>query len=308
MRRIFKIIRNLLLLAIAAIVVLAGVLAVQYVHCTARGRSQVAAVPRVAGRRAGRRAAAGRGDPLPDHFELSSIPNRPPRRCAACGRISQKSFPAFHAAAKREIVGGYSLLYTWQGTDPKAAPIALLAHQDVVPVAPGTEKDWQHRRSTASSPTASSGAAARGTTRATSMRCWRPPRQMAKQGFRPKRTIYFAFGHDEEVAGTAGAKAIAGAAGLARRQARLRARRRPADHRRHHEGPRQAGGADRRRREGLCDAGADRAGNARPFLDAAARDRDRHDERGAGAAGRPSRCRCRFAAPSRKCSTRWRPK
>ena len=25
----------------------------------------------------------------------------------------------------------------------KAAPIALLAHQDVVPVAPGTEKDWQ---------------------------------------------------------------------------------------------------------------------------------------------------------------------
>ena len=26
--------------------------------------------------------------------------------------------------------------------DPKAPPIALLAHQDVVPVAPGTEKDW----------------------------------------------------------------------------------------------------------------------------------------------------------------------
>ena len=55
----------------------------------------------------------------------------------------EKSFPAFHAAAKRELIGGHSLLYTWQGSDPKAAPIALLAHQDVVPVAPGTEKDWQ---------------------------------------------------------------------------------------------------------------------------------------------------------------------
>ena len=56
----------------------------------------------------------------------------------------EKSFPAFHAAAKREIVADYSLLYTWEGSDPKAQPIALFAHQDVVPVAPGTEKDWQH--------------------------------------------------------------------------------------------------------------------------------------------------------------------
>lgn len=53
------------------------------------------------------------------------------------------SFPAFHAAAKREFVANYSLLYTWEGSDPKAAPIALLAHQDVVPIAPGTEGDWQ---------------------------------------------------------------------------------------------------------------------------------------------------------------------
>jgi carboxypeptidase PM20D1 len=34
---------------------------------------------------------------------------------------------------------------------------------------------------------------------------------MAKAGFRPKRTIYFAFGHDEEVGGLRGAKAIVAA-------------------------------------------------------------------------------------------------
>ena len=32
---------------------------------------------------------------------------------------------------------------------------------------------------------------------------------MANAGFRPRRTIYFAFGHDEETSGTAGAKSIA---------------------------------------------------------------------------------------------------
>ena len=55
----------------------------------------------------------------------------------------QTSYPKLHAALKRELVGSYGMLYTWQGTDAKAKPIALLAHQDVVPVAPGTEKDWQ---------------------------------------------------------------------------------------------------------------------------------------------------------------------
>ena len=51
------------------------------------------------------------------------------------------------------------------------------------------------------------------------MRCWRPPSEWRKAGFRPKRTIYFAFGHDEEVGGTRGAKAIA--ALLASRGVRL---------------------------------------------------------------------------------------
>ena len=52
---------------------------------------------------------------------------------------------AITARRRREVIGGYSLLYSWEGADPKARPIALLAHQDVVPVAPGTEKDWQQQ-------------------------------------------------------------------------------------------------------------------------------------------------------------------
>jgi hypothetical protein len=60
----------------------------------------------------------------------------------------EQAFPRLHAALKREMVG-HSMLFTWQGSDPKARPVMWLAHQDVVPVAPGTEANWQHRRSTA---------------------------------------------------------------------------------------------------------------------------------------------------------------
>jgi hypothetical protein len=40
-----------------------------------------------------------------------------------------QQFPRVHAQLQREVVGGLSLLYTWQGMDPQAKPVALLAHQ-----------------------------------------------------------------------------------------------------------------------------------------------------------------------------------
>ncbi|MES2609260.1 MAG: hypothetical protein V4679_03415, partial [Pseudomonadota bacterium] len=53
--------------------------------------------------------------------------------------LLQQRFPLVHARLKREVVGDLSLLYTWPGSDANAAPVMLMAHQDVVPVAPGTE-------------------------------------------------------------------------------------------------------------------------------------------------------------------------
>ena len=55
----------------------------------------------------------------------------------------EEHYPRAHAVLKREAVADLSLLYTWEGTDASAKPIVLMAHQDVVPIAPGTEKDWQ---------------------------------------------------------------------------------------------------------------------------------------------------------------------
>jgi len=49
-------------------------------------------------------------------------------------RYLEQTYPAVHRVLTREVVGGSSLLYTWQGRDPALKPILLLAHMDVVPV------------------------------------------------------------------------------------------------------------------------------------------------------------------------------
>jgi carboxypeptidase PM20D1 len=207
MRRAFRIIRNVLLALIAAIVVLAGVLAFNtFTHGSKQ--LQVAAVPRAdvdAQAAAARLAEAIR-------FRTISSFEKPDQHAEALRGMHahiEKSFPAFHAAARREVIADYSLLYTWQGSDTKAQPIGLLAHQDVVPVAPGTDKDWQHPPY--------DGIVADGFVwgrgawddKGNLYSMLEAAEALAKAGFRPKRTIYFAFGHDEETAGTRGAKNIA---------------------------------------------------------------------------------------------------
>jgi len=95
----------------------------------------------------------------------------------------EEVFPDVHTTLKREVVNGFSLLYTWEGSDPTLSPILLMAHQDVVPVLPGTEVDWDY-----------------------------PPFDgTIAEGyvFQPRRTVYIAFGHDEEIGGKQGAAEIA---------------------------------------------------------------------------------------------------
>jgi carboxypeptidase PM20D1 len=232
MRRLIKIIRNILLIAIAAVTILAAVLAFNVVSHGSR-QMQVAPVPRAA---VDAQAAATR---LAEAIRFKAISSyeKPDQHAEALRGMQahiEKSFPAFHAAAKREIVADYSLLYTWEGADPKAQPIALLAHQDVVPVAPGTEKDWQ--QPPYDGVIADGFIWGRGSwdDKGNLYSMLEAAEAMAREGFRPKRTIYFAFGHDEETAGTAKHRRPAG---LARRETRFRGRRGAPDHRGHHEGP-----------------------------------------------------------------------
>jgi carboxypeptidase PM20D1 len=118
------------------------------------------------------------------------------------------TYPAAHAAMTREIVGKNTLVYTWKGADPSLAPVILMAHQDVVPVTPGTEKDWTHPPFAGE--IAEGAVWGRGSIddKGSLITVFEGLEALAKQGFKPRRTVMVVSGEDEETHGT-GARAAA---------------------------------------------------------------------------------------------------
>jgi carboxypeptidase PM20D1 len=117
-----------------------------------------------------------------------------------------QAFPRFHQATTREQVGESSLLFTWKGSQPGERPILLMAHQDVVPVEPGTEGAWKFPPFEGH--VDDDGYLwGRGTLddKAALLALLESAEQLLAEGFVPRRTIYFGFGADEEIDGADGA-------------------------------------------------------------------------------------------------------
>jgi len=119
------------------------------------------------------------------------------------------SYPAAHAAMAREELASRTLVYTWQGADKSLAPIVLMAHQDVVPVTPGTEKDWKHPPF--AGVIADGAVWGRGAIddKGSLIGIFEAIEALAKQGFQPKRTVMVVSGGDEEVFGQGARSAAA---------------------------------------------------------------------------------------------------
>ena len=117
------------------------------------------------------------------------------------------TYPKASAAMQRQELG-QTLIYTWPGSDPAAQPIIVMAHQDVVPVTPGTEGDWKH--APFAGEIAEGAVWGRGSIddKGSLVGLFEALEALAGQGFKPKRTIILVTGHDEEVGGT-GAEAAA---------------------------------------------------------------------------------------------------
>lgn len=121
----------------------------------------------------------------------------------------REAYPRLHAELGSERVGPASLLYRWTGEQPGLPPVVLMAHQDVVPVEPGTEEKWTHG--------AFDGIVEGGYVwgrgamddKGALVAILESVESLVARGFRPTRTVYLAFGHDEEVGGERGASAIA---------------------------------------------------------------------------------------------------
>lgn len=118
------------------------------------------------------------------------------------------TYPATHAAMTREILPNKALVYSWAGSDASLAPIVLMAHQDVVPVTPGTEGDWKYPPFAGTIAEGSVWGRGSIDDKGSLVTIFESLEALAVSGFKPKRTVIIVSGQDEEAGGT-GAQAAA---------------------------------------------------------------------------------------------------
>ena len=205
-----KLIGRIALALLALVVVLAGIVAVRTMSYKPKAATDLTQVKLAAPVRIDNaRAAQHLSEAI--RFQTISHQDKAEDQVAEWEKLHawlQTTYPAAHAAMTREVVAGRTLVYTWAGSDPKLAPIVLMAHQDVVPVTPGTEDDWKHPPF--------EGVIAEGAVwgrgaiddKGSLITLFEGLEALASQGFKPRRTVIIVSGHDEE-AGGSGAQAAA---------------------------------------------------------------------------------------------------
>ncbi|NRB39974.1 MAG: M20/M25/M40 family metallo-hydrolase [Pseudomonadales bacterium] len=123
--------------------------------------------------------------------------------------LIERQFPLVAAQLERRVINNYSLLYQWPGANPDLKPVTFLAHMDVVPAEVESLTLWSYAPF--------SGTLAEGfiwgrgamDDKSSMYALLEAVEHLLAQSFVPQRTLYLAFGHDEEVGGAQGAAKIA---------------------------------------------------------------------------------------------------
>ena len=121
----------------------------------------------------------------------------------------EAQFPRVHSQLQRETVATHSLLYTWRGTDASRQPILIAGHLDVVPVEAATEDQWQEEPFSGGVRDGFVWGRGAMDDKSTVLGTLEAVEMLLAEDFQPTRTVYLAYGHDEEIGGLRGARAIA---------------------------------------------------------------------------------------------------
>lgn len=121
----------------------------------------------------------------------------------------RESFPAVFEKLQVEMVSRYTMVLHWQGRDPALPPAIFMAHQDVVPVDDDTKDLW--------SAPPFEGLIRDGVLygrgviddKINLMGQLEAVNQLLQKDSAPQRSLYFVFGHDEEIGGNSGAAQVA---------------------------------------------------------------------------------------------------
>lgn len=119
------------------------------------------------------------------------------------------TYPLADALLQHQIINDFSHLYFWQGTDPALEPVILMGHLDVVPVIDENRTYW--KQDPFAGAVVNDTLWGRGTMddKVGVIGILESVEALLEKGYQPKRNMYLAFGHDEEIGGIHGAKAIA---------------------------------------------------------------------------------------------------
>jgi carboxypeptidase PM20D1 len=121
----------------------------------------------------------------------------------------EQTYPRVHQQLQRTVISGYSLVYHLPGSNPDLQPVLFMAHMDVVPVQEDTLAEWTHPPF--DGVVADGMVWGRGSVddKVGVIGLLEATELLLEQGVRPERSLYLAFGHNEEVGGADGAQEIA---------------------------------------------------------------------------------------------------
>ncbi|MGB1449982.1 MAG: M20 family peptidase [Flavobacteriaceae bacterium] len=118
------------------------------------------------------------------------------------------TYPLVDALLEKKQFNHFSHLFYWQGSDPSLKPVILMGHLDVVPVIEENLTDW--KQPPFGGKVVNDTLWGRGTIddKIGVIGLLEATEGLLAKGHQPKRSLYLSFGHDEEIGGLRGAKAI----------------------------------------------------------------------------------------------------
>lgn len=117
----------------------------------------------------------------------------------------ETTYPLMHANLEKQSFNLFSYVFKWKGKDSVAKPYVLMAHTDVVPVEAVAESKWTYPSFSGRIEKDTIWGRGAVDDKSSAIAIMEAVESLLREGYVPERTVYLAFGHDEEIAGKRGA-------------------------------------------------------------------------------------------------------
>lgn len=141
---------------------------------------------------------------LSDAIKIPTIANKDPEMTDwstfdTFQEFLKERYPLIHSKLEMIEIEKGPLLYKWKGSDSSLNPIALLAHQDVVPISEGTYDDWTYPPFDGKDDGEYIWGRGALDMKNHLIGVMESVETLIEEGFEPVRDVYICLGHNEEV-------------------------------------------------------------------------------------------------------------